>query len=152
MTTTLSTEELGALLHQAPDAVIFSDLDGTIQYWNAAAERIWGHSVEQAMGQNLDLIIPEQFRDAHWRGFERATSEGVTKFQGQSLPTRSMRADGSEIYVELSLSVVRDEAGGVTGALAYARDITERFTRDRETRRRLRTLEQELETLRGKKE
>lgn len=152
MDITLTETEIRALLDQAPDAVIFSDLDGTIQYWNAAAERIFGHSVDAAVGQNLDLIIPEQFQEAHWRGFERATGEGKTKFEGQSLPTRSMRADGTEIYVELSFSVIRDGAGGVTGALAYARDITERFTRDREARRRLRDLQQEVETLRGNKQ
>ncbi len=136
------------LVEQAPDAVIFADLDGNVASWNAAAERIFGFTSAQAMGANLDLIIPEKFRDAHWTGFERATAAGETKYVGQALPTRALHADGHEFYVELSFAIVHDETGTVIGALAHARDITERFNRDRETRARIRELEQELAGLR----
>ena len=140
--TTASTEIVGALLDQAPDAVIFADLDGNVQYWNAAAERIFGFSTTDAMGANLDIIVPEKFREAHWTGFERATAARETKYVGQALPTRAVHADGHEFYVELSFAIVLDANGEALGALAHARDITERFNRDRETRRRLRELEQ----------
>jgi len=60
------------LLDQTPDAVIFAGTDGMISYWNDAAERIFGFPTEKALGESLDLIIPEQFREAHWKGFERA--------------------------------------------------------------------------------
>jgi PAS domain S-box-containing protein len=121
--------------------VVFANLDGTITYWNPAAERIFGHAASEAVGANLDIIIPEQFRDAHWTGFERALAAGETKYAGQSLPTRALRGDGEEFYVELSFAIVHDAGGAVIGALACARDIDERFKRDRDLRRELRELQ-----------
>ncbi len=96
------------------------------------------------MGANLDIIIPEKFREAHWAGFERAVASGTTKYAGQALPTRALRGDGEEFYVELSFSVIKDAQSIVQGALAHARDITERFNRDRETRRQIHELQQQL--------
>jgi PAS domain S-box-containing protein len=136
------------LVAQAPDAVIFADRDGVIRVWNAAATRIFGHEQAHAVGQNLDLIVPERFREAHWAGYERAMAAGETKYVGQSLPTRAER-DGNQITVELSFAIVLDEDGEAIGALATARDISERWDSDRETRRRLRELEGELAELRG---
>lgn len=136
----METEHASELVEQSPDAVIFANTEGVITVWNAAAERVFGHSAEKAIGQNLDLIIPEQFRDAHWKGFDRALGDGVTKFVGQVLPTRALRADGETIYVELGFAIIK--AGGVVvGAVATARDITERFNRDRDMRRKIRELE-----------
>ncbi len=133
------------LLDQAPDAVIFAGRDGAIREWNPAAEKIFGYSTEEALGQSLDLIVPERFREAHWRGFDRALGEGTTKYGGQALPTRSMRKDGADIYVELTFAIVHDPGGTILGALAHARDISERWAREREQQRRLRALEQQRE-------
>jgi PAS domain S-box-containing protein len=132
--------ELKTLLHdQAPDAVIFAGTDGVIAAWNDAATRLFGFSRDEAMGQSLDLIIPERFREAHWRGFDRALADGTTKYSGQALPTRSQTRNGATIYVELTFAIVHDAAGTVIGALAHARDITERFLREREQRQRAAT-------------
>ncbi|PKN83128.1 MAG: hypothetical protein CVU47_00540 [Chloroflexi bacterium HGW-Chloroflexi-9] len=138
------TEDLAELIfEQAPDAIIFADLAGAIRAWNAGAERVFGHTAAEAIGQHLDLIIPEQFREAHWRGYSRALAAGETKYQGQVLPTRAVRRDGETIYVELSFAIIHGrEGGGVIGALAHARDITERWIREREQRRELRDLQQ----------
>jgi PAS domain S-box-containing protein len=124
------------LVEQAPDAVIFADRQGIIREWNPAAEKMFGHAREEALGQSLDLIVPERFREAHWRGFKRALAEGETKYSGQSLPTRSRHRDGSTIYVELTFAIVHDATGAVIGALAHARDISERWQREREQRER----------------
>ena len=132
--------ESSLLIEQSPDAVIFADRDGTIQTWNAAAERIFGFPPEAAVGQNLDIIIPERFRQAHWTGFERAMGEAKTKYVGQSLPTRALRADGTQFYVELGFAIVVAD-GKAVGALATARDITERFEKERADRARLKELE-----------
>lgn len=137
----MDEHEVTRLLDQAPDGVIFANNEGVITYWNAAASRIFGHSPEAALGQSLDLIIPEQYREAHWTGFDRALGDGATKYAGQALATRSQRADGETIYVELSFAIVKDEAGEVLGALSFARDITTRFLSDRDMRRKLRELE-----------
>lgn len=133
------------LVEASPDAIILADREGIIRVWNAAATRIWGHRAEDAIGQNLDLIVPERYREAHWTGFDRAMKDGVTKYVGQSLPTRSMRIDGSTFYVELGFAIVLDAEGQATGALATARDITERFEQERDMRRRLAELEKQAE-------
>ena len=141
----MDTTLMDRLHEQAPDGVIFAGTDGVIQEWNAAAEAMFGHTREEAVGQSLDLIIPEEFRKAHWAGYDRALGDGDTKYKGRALPTRSVRKDGSTFYVELSFAIVHDEAGTVLGALAHARDISERWANDREQRRRLRELEAQLE-------
>lgn len=138
-----------SILHQAPDAVIFADREGLIRFWNPGAERIFGHAAADVLGGSLYVIIPESFREAHDRGFARALAAGETKYAGQALPTKALHADGHEIYVELSFAIIKTADGTVVGASAHARDITERFTRDRDARRRMKSLEQELESLRG---
>jgi PAS domain S-box-containing protein len=131
----MTDEELATLVvDQAPDAVIFASTDGVIQLWNAAATALFGHTRAEAIGKSLDIIIPERFRESHWRGFDRALADGTTKYSGRALPTRSARKDGATIYVELTFAVVKDAAGTVIGALAHARDITERFLRERAER------------------
>ena len=137
------------LVEQAPDAMIFADGGGVIREWNAAATRIFGYAPAEAIGQSLDLIVPERFREAHWRGYDRALADARTKYEGQSLPTRSARKDGTAIYVELSFAIVKDANGTVRGALALARDISERFAREREERARVRALEEQLAALGG---
>ena len=142
VTTSTSTADAATLVEQAPDGMIFAGLDGVIVLWNPAAERIFAFTSAEAVGQRLDIIIPESLRAAHWDGYARALAAGDTKYRGQALPTKALRADGSTIYVELSFAIVHGPAG-VIGAMANARDITERFERDRTMRRRLRDLEAE---------
>jgi PAS domain S-box-containing protein len=132
------------LVEQAPDAVVFADREGLIREWNDAAVAVFGHAREEAVGQPLDLIVPERFREAHWSGYHRAIGDGDTKYRGQAMPTRSVRKDGETIYVELTFAIIHDANGQVVGALAHARDITERWAREREQRERLQTLEQQL--------
>lgn len=145
---TTSAEQARLLLDQSPDAIVFADREGMIREWNAAATRIFGHPAEAALGQSLDLIVPERFREAHWRGYDRALAEGRTKYEGRSMPTRSMRADGSTIYVELSFGMI-EHGGAIVGVLATARDITERFEHERTERTRVRALEERVAGMDG---
>lgn len=138
-----------SLVDQGPDAIIFADRDGTIRVWNAAAERIFGFTASDAVGQNLDIIIPEAFRERHWAGFARALADKRTKYEGQALPTRALTAKGDTIYVELSFAIVIGEDGEAAGALAHARDITQRFEDDRMRRRRMAELERRIQELGG---
>jgi PAS domain S-box-containing protein len=124
------------LIEQSPDAIVFADVSGIIRVWNLAAERVFGFSETDAVGRSLDIIIPGSLRKAHWRGFHRALADHITKYGGQVLPTKSMCSDGTQIYVELSFAIILDATGGVLGALAHARDITERFTKERADRKR----------------
>ncbi|MSQ42267.1 MAG: PAS domain S-box protein [Dehalococcoidia bacterium] len=137
------------LVELAPDGLIFADSGGVIREWNAAATRIFGHTRAEAVGQSLDLIVPERFREAHWKGYDAALAAARAKSAGQPLTTRSARKDGTAIYVELSFVIVTDAGGAAIGALAQARDITERFAREREERTRVRALEEQVAALGG---
>jgi PAS domain S-box-containing protein len=116
-----------AIVEQAPDAVIFADRDGAIRVWNRGAEAIFGYAAPEVLGASLDVIIPEPLRKAHWQGFDRALESGTMKYAGRVLTTRSMHKDGRRLYVDLSFSLVKDAVGTIVGALAMARDCTERY-------------------------
>ena len=126
-----------AILEQIADAVIYADATGTIRRWNHAAAALFGHSAAEALGQKLDLIIPEHLRAAHWRGFEAAMTNGVMKLQGRPTLTRATHQTGRRLYVEMTFALVQGQAGGaVRGAVAVARDVTERTEQQRADARR----------------
>lgn len=114
------------IVAQAPDALICTDRHGTILVWNQSAETIFGHTAAEAMGKNLDIIIPERFRRAHWDGFNRAVESGKIRHAGRVLTTRATHKNGSKLYVDFSFGLVKDTAGTVIGVLATGRDCTER--------------------------
>jgi len=125
------------VVDQAPEALVFADCEGVIRLWNAAAERVFGHSAAEALGRPLDIIIPERFRDAHDRGFRAAVESGSTKYAGRTMTTRGLHKDGDRaLYVELGFSLVKDASGTVLGALASARDCTERYLAERAQRQK----------------
>ena len=144
----MSTEDpfnlTAAIVEQVADAIIFADLEGAIRIWNAGAEAIFGYGADEALGQSLDLIIPERLRPAHWAAFDKALETGRTKYGRQAMTTRSAKKDGSKLYVELSFALVKDQDSRVLGSVAMARDITSRYTADSELRKRLAELEQPL--------
>jgi PAS domain S-box-containing protein len=119
------------ILDQTADAMIYADRSGTIARWNPAACALFGYSAEDAVGQSLDLIIPEHLRAAHWRGFETAVAKGVLKLQGSPTLTRALHKSGRKLYVEMTFAIVKDAAGEVLGSVAMARDVTERVARER---------------------
>lgn len=145
----MDNDQATILVEQAPDAFIFAGTDGNIVTWNEGAAQVFGFSAAEAIGQSLDIIIPERFRERHWTGYDRALAAGETKYKGEALPTRAQKSDGSTLYVELTFAIVKGADGTVLGASAIARDITERFLRDREQAGKLRDLQAELETLRA---
>ena len=133
-----------ALVRCVADAVIFADRDGCIRVWNPGAEAIFGYAEAEALGERLDLIIPERFRAAHWTAFHRAIATGQTKYGREALTTKSTTKDAADLYLDLSFALVTDDAGEVLGAVAMARDVTGRHAVDRELRKRLVELEAQL--------
>ena len=77
-TTTTQPSLADAILAQAADALIYAGRDGQIALWNAAAERDFGFSAAEAIGQSLDLIIPEHLRVGHWRGWDAASTSTIS--------------------------------------------------------------------------
>lgn len=114
------------LIEQVADAVIYADSTGVIRLWNAAAERLFGFPAAEAIGQSLDLIIPERLRAAHWQAFDAALACGATKHRGRATQTRAQTRDGGTVYVDMSFSLLADEQGQVLGSMAIARDATAR--------------------------
>src|SRR5262245_47310975 len=86
-----------AILDQVADAVIFVDVAGTIRRWNRAASALFGYGIAEALGENLDLIIPQHLRAAHWHGFEAAMTSGVMKLQGRPTVTRAQHQSGRRL-------------------------------------------------------
>jgi PAS domain S-box-containing protein len=104
------------------DALIVADRSGVIRRWNHAATALFGFEAEEALGQSLDLIVPEPLRAAHWRGFDAAMASGRGKLCGHATRTRAVAKDGSKRYVEMSFAVVKGGPDGAAcGATAVAR-------------------------------
>src|SRR5262245_53588786 len=103
---TVTPELIRAVVEQAPDAMIYADRDGAIRIWNRAAETLFGYSAGEVMGENLDVIIPERFRPAHWAAYMKAVETGETKYGGRVMTTRAVHKDGSTLYVDLSFGLV----------------------------------------------
>jgi len=127
------------------DAVLYAGRDGRIQYWNGGAEAVFGFTAAEALGQSMDLIIPDRLRGRHWEGWEKSMATGVTRYSGRDLlavPAR--RKDGQPLSIEFTIQLVRDDAGELVGAAAIVRDVTARWSRDKELRARLKALEADL--------
>ena len=100
-----------ALLHSASDAIIATDRDGHITFWNPGAERIFGFTAGEAIGQSLDLIIPENLRARHWSGFRHTMATGTSRYgHGDLLSVPGLTKDGRKISVEFTIVLLRDGA------------------------------------------
>src|SRR5438067_11780 len=100
------------LVRDGPDAVIYADAQGRIRYWNAAATRIFGHGEAEALGQSLDLIIPERLRPRHWHGYDEVIKGRDSRYgEGDLLAVPAMHKDGRQISVEFTILPFRDAAG-----------------------------------------
>lgn len=119
------------ILEQVADAIIYTDTTGSIVLWNAAAAALFGYSAAEAIGQSLDLIIPEHLRNAHWRAFEAAMATGVMRLQGRPTLTRAKHQSGRKLYVEMTFALVKPGGGVAQGAVAVARDVTDRIEQQR---------------------
>lgn len=114
-----------ALLDSALDCIISMDAQGRIIEFNPAAERVFGYTRAQAVGQELAaLIIPEAMRERHRAGLRRFLETGDGPVLGKRLEVKALRADGTEILVELAITVLRTESQPFF--TAYLRDITDR--------------------------
>ncbi|WP_134325019.1 PAS domain-containing protein [Cumulibacter soli] len=123
------------ILAAIADAVIFADTDGVVRHWNDGAHAVFGFAQSEALGQNLDLIVPEELREAHWRGFDAALERGATTGGRRARLTKGLHADPDRaLYVEMSFALVYDADGAVAGSVAVARDVTERHLKAREER------------------
>jgi len=126
---------------KAHDAIILADRDGVIRLWNPGAEAMFGYRAEEALGQTLDLIIPERLRARHWDGYRKAMAAGTTRYASQVLAVPATRKDGSTISVEFTIALLEEPAGALLGPAAIIRDVTARWEEERALKTRLAALE-----------
>jgi len=113
----------GQLVEKTGDGVIIAGNDGTILEWNAGAERIFGWTRAQALGENIDMMIPDNQKDQHWEGYDRVLESGETKFgNGDLLTVSALRADGTRVGVEMSITPLQQE-GNVAAIAVIVRPV-----------------------------
>lgn len=116
--------KLISVVQLTPDALVLSDSRGSIVYWNAGAERMFGYTEADALGRPLTVIIPPRYRDAHLKSFQRVCETGVSTLVGTPIELSGLRKHGGEFPVELSLATW--QAKGTRFFSAFLRDLTER--------------------------
>ena len=112
-----------ARVQNAEDALISADCLGNICSWNARAQALFGFSAAEALGQSLDLIIPEHLRTPHWMGFYKAIANKGVSHHGPARKTRALHKSGDKLYVMMRFDLVLNEAGTVLGAIALAQAV-----------------------------
>jgi PAS domain S-box-containing protein len=132
------------VLERARDAVIVADRDGLVRFWNEGAERIFGYSRDEALGRSLDLIIPERLRERHGEGYRKVMATGVTRYGDEVLAVPALRRDGGRISIEFTILLLRRDGGDLVGTAAFIRDVTARWEKEKELKRRLAELEAKL--------
>jgi PAS domain S-box-containing protein len=131
----MTDELLAQLVTELADAVVLADAEGTIVFWNAAATRLFGWSAEEAIGQTLDLIVPERQRERHWAGYLAVMDTGVTSYGDKLLEVPALHRDGRRLSIAFTVTLLKRPGEARPAAIAaVVRDDTERW----QERRRLR--------------
>jgi PAS domain S-box-containing protein len=137
---------LAALVESSDDAIIGKTLDGVVTSWNAGAERIFGHTAEEAIGRHISLLVPPRQRDEIPSILERIRrGERIASYE-----TKRCRKDGTVIDVSLTISPIKDDAGRIIGVSKIARDVTSRTQTEQQVARLNQELQErvgELQTL-----
>ncbi|HKX41145.1 MAG TPA: PAS domain-containing protein [Burkholderiaceae bacterium] len=126
------------------DAVIASDAQGAITLWNPGAERMFGYSEAEALGQSLDIIIPERLRGRHWEGYDKSMATGTSRYGHDLLRVPATHKDGRAMSIAFTVAMLFGADGKVSAIVAVIRDETQRFNDDRALRKRLTEAEAKL--------
>ncbi len=144
MTTTLSQNIYEHIICQSPDAVLYSDREGIIRLWNQGAERIFGFSATEAIGQSLDLIIPERLRARHWEGYFKVMATGESRYGTDLLSVPALHRDGRQLSCAFSIVMLKDDQGKPLGVASIMRDGTAAFDREKALKSKVAELEAKL--------
>ncbi|SNX29261.1 PAS domain S-box-containing protein [Polynucleobacter meluiroseus] len=133
--------DLNQLIEGVCDAIIVADAQQKIVLWNAAATRIFGYSEVEALGQHLDMIVPERQLHRHNEGYAKSMSTGTTRYGSSLLKVPAKHKDGHPLSIAFTVGMLFDERHRATGVAAVIRDETERFAEERALKKRLADLE-----------
>ena len=123
----VARQQLAAIVESSHDAIISKNLDGTITSWNRAAERLYGHTAAEAIGQSILMIIPPERHGEETRVLASVRAGAAV----QHFETERLRKDGTRVAISLTVSPIRNADGTIVGASKIARDITERRRNER---------------------
>jgi two-component system, chemotaxis family, CheB/CheR fusion protein len=138
-----NSRRLAAIVESSADAIVALDLHGKLTHWNGGAERLYGYSAAEAVGQPIDLIVPaERSEETRRMLLGLASGESVV-----GLDTLRRRRDGAILQVSLHASPIRDVRGEVVGATSIDRDVTARRHAEDQVRRAVKQREQFLAIL-----
>ena len=126
------------------DAVIVSDVQGNVTVWNPAAERLFGWTAAEAMGQSMEMIIPERLRKRHWEGYDKSMQTGQTKYAHDLLRVPAVDKAGRALSIAFTVFMLFGPDGKPTACGSVIRDETDRFAQDRALRKRIAELEAQL--------
>jgi PAS domain S-box-containing protein len=133
--------DLNELVSAVGDAVVVSDASGAITLWNKAAERLFGYTEAEALGQSLDLMIPERMRQRHWEGYQKTMETGTTRYGTEVLKVPAVDKAGRSFSIAFTVALLYSPDNKVSGIAAVIRDDTRRFEKDRAQRKRISELE-----------
>jgi PAS domain S-box-containing protein len=128
-------------VESAGDAIVAANNEGVIIFWNRAAERIFGYSRPEALGQSLDLIIPERLRARHWSGYREVMRSGTTRYGSEVLRVPAVHKDGTRLSISFTVSLLFSADDHVESIAAIMRDETSRWNEERALRERIAQLE-----------
>ena len=137
----LSRDDIaGGLLDSTANAIIASDREGIILLWNKGAERVFGFGEEEALGQTLDIIIPEPLRKRHWAGYHETVRTGVSRYgAGDVLAVPGLHKDGHRLSLEFTIALLEGAGGQVRGMVSVMTDVTKRFEEIKALRKQIST-------------
>lgn len=129
------------IVKKSADAIVGTDRDGCINFWNAGCERIFGYKANFAIGNTLDIIIPANLRARHWEGWQKTIATGESRYgAGDLLSVPAVSSNGTKISVEFTIAMIHDDDGNLCGLVATIRDVTEKFSQMKELRKQLAVL------------
>ncbi len=132
------------LVESAADAIMACDAAGKITLWNAASTRMFGFTEAEAMGQSLDIIIPQRQQARHWEGYHVTMASGITKYGASVLRVPAVHKDGHTLSIAFTVSLMHDAQGKVSAIVAIVRDESVKFAEERALRKRITELEIDL--------
>ncbi len=139
-----STIDFKQLVEAVGDAIVASDASGAITLWNPAAQRMFGFTEKEALGQSLDIIIPQRQQQRHWNGYQKTMATGQTKYGNDVLRVPAVHKDGHGLSIAFTVALLYTPDKKVSAIVAVIRDETTRFAEDRNLRKRLMELESQL--------
>jgi len=137
------------LVEAIGDAMVVADASGEIILWNPSAERLFGFTEAEALGNSLDLIIPERLRERHWAGFRKSMATGETRYAHDVLRVPAVHKDGRALSIAFTVALLHGPQNEITGIVAVIRDEMQAFTEKRNLLKRLAECEEITKPKRG---